>query len=196
MGTEVLIERSAVNTKKPLQELKSAEKLAAALESEELTDSGRKTLQKLQIKIANLEQSLQAINSPKEFSPEEAGNQAVLGLQNAEGGAWTGTELMKRFDLTPATLHRRRKEHRIIFWRDAKHDFHYPKWQFTEAGALLPGLEAVLRTFQSQDEWRVMRYFLGRREQLGGRRPLDLLRASNPDKVLAHAQAHGEENTW
>jgi hypothetical protein len=83
-----------------------------------------------------------------------------------------------------------------VFWRNAKHDFHYPKWQFTESGALLHGVPEVLQTFRSQDEWRVMRYFLGPRGQLADRTPLDLLRAGEVEKVVAHAKLHGEENTW
>ena len=105
-------------------------------------------------------------------------------------------ELRQVFDLTPATLHKRRAEHRIVYWRDAKHAFHYPKGQFTPAGAVLPGVQEVLQVFRSDDEWGVMSYFLGQRRQLGDRRPLDLLRAGEKDKVLAHAKVHADENTW
>ena len=132
----------------------------------------------------------------KTFDPYAAGERLVKGLQAAEGGAWTGQELQGRFNLTPAVLHRRRKEHRILFWRDAQHEFHYPQWQFTPTGALLPGVQEVLQTFRSNDEWRLMSYFLGQRRQLAGRRPLDLLRAGEKEKVLAHAKIHAEENTW
>lgn len=130
------------------------------------------------------------------FDPEEAGLAAVAALQAAEGGSWTGAELAERFGLTSATLHRRRKERRIVYWRDALHEFHYPKWQFTETGALMPGLREMLQTLASDDEWRVMSYFLGRREQLGDRRPVDLLRAGEQDALLTHAKRHVAENTW
>ena len=116
-------------------------------------------------------------------------------FRTAEGGAWTGQELETRFRLTPATLHRRRKEHRIVSWRDALHHFYYPKWQFTASGALLPGIQDILDKFRSSDEWRVMRYFLTPRGG-GGRTPLDLLRRGEVEKAVAHATAHGEENTW
>jgi hypothetical protein len=135
-------------------------------------------------------------SSARGFDPVEAGKRAVEEMRQAEGGAWTGAELEGRFGLSSATLHRRRKEHRIVYWRDAKHDFHYPKWQFTAPGALLPGVQEVLQLFRSEDEWRVMSYFLGKRQQLGDRRPLDLLRAGEKEAVLAHAKLHAEENTW
>lgn len=134
---------------------------------------------------------------PKEgFDPFEAGQKAVAQLQEAEGGAWTGAELEHHYDLSPANLHKRRAEQRIVWWKDAKNQFHYPKWQFNDAGALLPGVQEVLQTFRSLDEWRVMRYFLGPRNQLADRTPLDLLRAGEVEKVVTHAKVHAEENTW
>lgn len=130
------------------------------------------------------------------FDPHAAGAELVERLKLAEGGAWTGAELQRRFGLSAAVLHRRRKEHRILYWRDARHEFHYPQWQFTATGALLPGLQEVLQTFRSVDEWRLMSYFLNPRRQLDDRRPLDLLRGGEKDKVLSHATLHAKENTW
>lgn len=130
------------------------------------------------------------------FDPRAAGERLLEELKQAEDGAWTGRELQTRFGLTSAVLHRRRKEHRVLFWRDAQHEFHYPRWQFTPTGALLPGLQEVLQTFRSGDEWRLMSYFLGPRQQLDGRRPLDLLREGQPERVLKHARIHAAENTW
>ena len=137
-----------------------------------------------------------ALSTETKFDPHEAGLALVRQMQKAEGGAWTGAELHAHFDLTSATLHRRRAEHRTIFWRDAKEVFHYPKWQFTPTGALLPGLQEVLQTFRSSDEWRIMRYFLMPRQQLDNQPPLALLQRGEEDKVIAHARIHGQENTW
>jgi len=132
----------------------------------------------------------------RKFDPRGIGLQIVEKAKEAEGGAWSGNKLNEQFNLSPATLHRRRKEHRIIFWRDARHDFFYPKWQFTESGALRPGIEEILNTFNSSDEWRIMRYFLSTRHQLGEKRPLDLLRAGRVEEVIAHAKANAEEGSW
>jgi hypothetical protein len=134
--------------------------------------------------------------SPSTFAPREAGRQAVAQMQEAEGGAWTGRELEERFELTPATLHKRRKDLRIVWWRNARNKFHYPKWQFRDNGTLVPGVAEVLQVFGSQDEWRVIRYFLSHRHQLGDQTPLALLLKGEVDKVLVHAKLHGEENTW
>ncbi len=88
-----------------------------------------------------------------------------------------------------------RREFKVVYWR-AKGAYRYPKWQFDAAGTLLPGIQDVLQIFKSNDEWRVMRYFLGKRRQLDERRPLDLLREGEIGRVLAHARLHFEDNTW
>jgi len=193
MTTALLNVTTEARAEKPLREI---ERSAAGLEQENLSNKGRLRVKTIKAAVAQLQQSLGALLGQSGFLPQQTGARVVAELQTAEGGAWTGAELEQLFGLKPATLHRRRKEHRVIFWRDARHEFHYPRWQFTETGALLPGVQGVLQTFRSQDEWRVMRYFLGQRKQLGGRRPLDLLRSGEVDKVLAHARIHAEENTW
>lgn len=130
------------------------------------------------------------------FDPFEAGRKAVVELQKAEGGAWTLADLQKLYGLDSANLHKRRAEYRIVWWKDPRSQFHYPKWQFNQAGVLLPGIKSILQSFKSSDEWRVMRYFLAPRHELDMRRPLDLLRGGEMDTVIAHAKAHGEENSW
>ncbi len=95
-----------------------------------------------------------------------------------------------------ATRHRQRKKHRILNWRDARHEFHDPKWQCNGNGALLPGVQEVQQVFRSHDEWRLMHYFFGARHQWSNHRPLDLLMEDQVSKLLTHAQRHAEENTW
>lgn len=130
------------------------------------------------------------------FDARARGLELVEIAKAAEGGAWSGEDLKRLFSLTPSTLHRRRREHRIVYWRDARHAFFYPRWQFTDSGALLRGIEEVLGAFKSSDEWRIMRYFLTPRNELAGKRPLDLLRAGEVEKVVSHAHAHAAEGSW
>lgn len=134
--------------------------------------------------------------SAKGFDPSEAGKNAIRELQNAEGGAWTGAELLREYGLTPATLHKRRMNHLIVWWRDALNHFHYPKWQFQEGGVLLVGIKDVLKIFKSTDQWRVMRYFLTPKHHLQDQTPLALLRAGKAAQVVSHAKLHAKENTW
>jgi hypothetical protein len=193
-------EASTVETEsRPARALAGARelrRLVKNLQRADLSRTARRIVELLKARTAELQGMLEALEDRPAFSPIEAGLALVTAMQAAEGGAWTGKDLQERFKLSPATLHRKRKEHRILYWRDSRHEFYYPKWQFTPTGALLPGMQEILQTFDSDDEWRVMRYFLGEREQLGARTPLDLLRAGETGKVLAHARAHAEENTW
>jgi hypothetical protein len=133
---------------------------------------------------------------PVGFDPYLAGREAVRQLQTMEGGAWRTSELHSLFSISSAVLHRRRTEFRIIFWRDAKGDFFYPKWQFTPTGAVLMGIEEILQIFRSTDEWGVVSYFLSPRKSLRNKRPLDLLREGRAAEAIEKARLHAEEGTW
>lgn len=117
-------------------------------------------------------------------------------LQTREGGAWTEAEMLAKFNLTPSNLQTLRNNFLVVSWPDQQGQLHYPKWQFADTGALLPGVQEVLRTFKSQDTWRIMSYFLGARRQFQGLCALFLLRKNKVTEVLAHAKLHYEENTW
>jgi hypothetical protein len=175
-------------------EFEQIEEDVSRIRAAKLSANARKLVDQLASRIKDLQHRLHVTLAIPD--PHKAGESIVASLQNAEGGAYTAAELPQQWQLSTAVLHRRRTEFRIIYWRDAKHAFHYPRWQFNEAGALLPGIQEVLQMFKSRDEWRVMRYFLGARKQLDERRPLDLLRAGKIEAVLAHAQLHAAENTW
>lgn len=124
------------------------------------------------------------------------GEKVIKELQNAEGGSMTCGDLKRRFKLRTSDLRRRREKYEIVYWREGKGVFHYPQWQFTTSGALLSGVEDVLAIFHSRDHWRVMCYFLGSRQQLDGRRPLDLLRSGKVETVVMHAWRHKKQETW
>ncbi len=178
----------------PTRTLRAIRRETIGLEGEHLSKKARLKLARI---LAHMEQLQEQLAPPlTTFSAQKTGERIVAELQNAEGGAWSGVDLKEQFSLTPAVLHRRRKEHRMVYWRDARHDFFYPRWQFTQSGATVPGIQEILQIFRSEDEWRLMRYFLGPRRQLSGRRPLDLIRSGEVAEVMAHARDHAAENTW
>jgi hypothetical protein len=111
-----------------------------------------------------------------------------------EGGSISSTEAAHLLGVAKATVLRRWRAHRMVGWKQAK-EVRFPVWQF--AGAkLLPGIEEILQIFHSDDQWRVMMYFLGNRLSLEGRRPLDLLREGKVPKVVAHAKAYASDDNW
>lgn len=83
---------------------------------------------------------------------------------------------------------------RIIGWTEGK-ALRIPVWQFRE-GKLLKGVVEILQIFHSDDQWRVVRYFLGNRRSLAEERPLDLLRRGESAKVVKHATDYSRDNEW
>jgi len=119
-------------------------------------------------------------------------------LTKAEGGSLSVQEAAGLLHLSEEWVLHYVKSRELVAWRDWKDEslpFRFPKWQFEGAG-MLPGLVKVLQVFRSRDQWRVMGYFLGKRRSLGGKRPLDLLRAAEVGRVLRHAENYFEENLW
>ena len=99
------------------------ERDARTIETEKLSKHAHAALKRMRSQVSTLqsalEQMLEQLKEAKAFSPEEAGQRIVAELQKAEGGAYSGVELRSKWDLTAAVLHRRRKEHRIVYWRDS-----------------------------------------------------------------------------
>src|SRR5580658_10845145 len=98
------------------------ERDARTLEKEKLSGDARAAWGRLRDQIAGMQKAIKHLQAIKPFSPQEAGKRIVGELQNAEGGAVSGAYLKSRWGLTAAVLHRRRRERRIIYWRDARHD--------------------------------------------------------------------------
>jgi hypothetical protein len=112
----------------------------------------------------------------------------------AEGGGISCKQAAGLLGITQAAVLERWRDHRLIAW-GSKRKVVFPSWQFKD-GSMLTGIEDVLRIFHSDDQWRVVRYFLCKRHSLRRRRPLDLLRCGKVAEVIKHAKVHAEENTW
>lgn len=117
-------------------------------------------------------------------------------LATDEGGSISTAQAARLLGVSPSTVLRRWRRHRLVAWTDGR-SLRVPVWQF-DGMKLLRGIEESLQVFASKDQWRVLRYFLGKRRSLGHRRPLDLLPEGKVAEVIAHAQAHAqpEENSW
>lgn len=115
-------------------------------------------------------------------------------LAVAEGGPISAADAGRMLGVSKATVLRRWHHHRLIGWNHGRL-VRIPLWQFA-GRKMVRGIEEILRIFGSDDQWRVMRYFLGNRLSLAHRRPIDLLREGMTVEVVSHAKAHAEENTW
>lgn len=123
------------------------------------------------------------------------GSDLVRALAEAEGGSFSLEEAAASLKISPDQLVTHIRGRRVVAWTDHGGHPRLPRWQFENNG-LLTGIRQLLEIFRSQDEWRVMRYFLAKRQSLDNQCPLDLLRAGEVGKVIAHARVHFEENTW
>jgi hypothetical protein len=96
--------------------------------------------------------------------------------------------------ISKASALRRWHRHQVVGWKKGR-SVRFPVWQFA-GGKMLEGIEEILEILDSDDQWRVMQYFLANRFSLSSRRPLDLLREGRVAEIIAHAKAHVAENTW
>jgi hypothetical protein len=130
------------------------------------------------------------------ISKRKWGLQLIEKLKRAEGGALTTAEVHDKYRITSATLRQRLASREIIFWRDRRGAFYYPIWQFDESGAVLRGISDLLHMFASDDQWRIVRYFLSKRSSLKRRRPLDLLRAGELGLLFKMTRGYIMDNNW
>jgi hypothetical protein len=111
-----------------------------------------------------------------------------------EGGSVSTEQAARLLGESERSTLRLWRHHRLVGWKRGR-SVRFPVWQFA-GRKLLEGIEEVLQILDSDDQWRVMLYFLGNRRSLAGRRPLDLLREGKVAEVIAHAKAYADDNTW
>jgi hypothetical protein len=89
-------------------------------------------------------------------------------------------------------VEKRRKRGRLIGVSLGRRGFGYPAWQFSERGTL-PGLEAVLDVLRLHDDWTKLVFFTSENAATNGKKPLDVLRSGDVEKVVAAARTYGEQ---
>lgn len=115
-------------------------------------------------------------------------------LAAEEGGSISSAQAAHLLGIYKQAALRRWHAHRLIGWKQGR-AVRFPVWQFA-GGKMMEGIEAILQIFASDDQWRIMLYFLAKRPSLGRRRPLDLLRKGKTAKVIRHAHVYALDNTW
>jgi len=111
-------------------------------------------------------------------------------LRQLEGGGLSDAEFAKRLGVgSRETVRKYREKGWLFAWEKDSRNLRYPAWQVHE-GRLLPGLAEVLAILhhQKRGSFSIANYFLSESEELGGRRPLDLLREGRLGDVKAHAE--------
>lgn len=107
-------------------------------------------------------------------------------LQEAEGGSISLAEAAARLRIPAGTVLRWYHGGKIIGWRESKNAVRFPVWQF-QGGKVLPGLADVIvlanKGWDCLSDYGRMLFVLSHLGSLQGRRPLDLLREGDVERV-------------
>ncbi len=118
------------------------------------------------------------------------GSQMKRDMLRAEGGVLSAQQLAEHLGITPQGLGRKRERNQV-FWLRVGDGYVYPAFQIGKDG-LLPGIRKVLGAFAVEDPWMRTNFMLTGDARLGSKRPIDLLRKGQIDKVVSAAAAFGD----
>jgi hypothetical protein len=117
-------------------------------------------------------------------------------LELAEGGSLSAEEVANALGRTRQGIDYLRREGLIVAWRTTQGKWRYPAWQLTAQGGLLPGVRECLKALNTRTEGEPVIFFLSPRESIGGKRPLDLLRAGRIEGAIVAAERHGGHGAY
>ena len=115
-------------------------------------------------------------------------------LMEAGGGSLSAEEEAGELGISQAAILKMYHRGQIIAWNDGRPNAtRFPVWQFKDR-ELLDGLEETLKILSvgcRLDDFGRILFFLSNRGFLGGKRPLDCLRAREVSKVLQATEGYG-----
>lgn len=113
-------------------------------------------------------------------------------LLQREGGIFGAKQMSEALGISRQAVHKRVQAKTLFALRTTRHGHAFPVWQLVD-GKVLPGLSEVLRALHPTiDSWMALAFFLNVHSALGGRTPLDALRAGDTEEVLRCARNHGQ----
>jgi hypothetical protein len=120
------------------------------------------------------------------------GIEAKRKILTDDGGMLSAEKVGEILTISRQAVEKRRKGGRLIGVSLGRRGFGYPAWQFSERGTL-PGLEAALDALKPHDAWTKLVFFTSENTVVGGKKPLDVLRSGDIEKVVAAARTYGEQ---
>ena len=142
---------------------------------------------------AGLQDTATPATDPRLAAAVARGENVRRKLMEAEGGSYSAEEAARELGMSKVAVLKRYQHGRLLAWREERQNaVRFPKWQFQD-GKVLDGFESVLATLSSAarlDDFGRMLFFLSNSRFLGGKRPLDCLRAGDIHKAQQAAQGH------
>ena len=120
------------------------------------------------------------------------GIEAKRRILTEDGGILTSETVGEILTISRQAVEKRRKAGRLIGISLGRRGFGYPTWQFSERGTL-PHLDEVLDALKQHDAWTKLVFFTSENAATDGRKPLDVLRSGDVEKVVAAARIYGEQ---
>jgi hypothetical protein len=112
----------------------------------------------------------------------------------ANEGAFSLQEVVDFLGISRQAIDRKVRENALIAVPGPHGRRRYPVVQFDENG-IVPGLDDVLNSLPSTNDWFRLNFLVNEDARLDGRRPIDVLKAGDIDRVIKAAEAVGIQGT-
>lgn len=198
ISTQKTVNRVLQASQEPLKAAfltRSLEGLTEIAESENLGD--------IIVADSNYEVLLAALQTPKALSlltqRDPLALAKIRGLKlkqqliEAEGGCATSEEVAELLGITRQAINKRRNQGQLIGLSRGKGKYIYPRWQFTDTGKTLSGLETVLKELKQLDPWTQLAFFLNPNVRLEDKTPLEMLKMGKIEPVIVSAIAFAND---
>lgn len=132
------------------------------------------------------------------YQPDAKARALLRGVRLVEqdlkssGGAYSLAEvqiLMR--DISRQAVNSRVREGTLLAVPGPSNRAYYPAIQFTESGMPVEGLKEVRHALGTENAWMILNFLANADPQLEGRRPIDMLKSGELDKVLEVARRFG-----
>lgn len=137
---------------------------------------------------------------PKAFEPDARSRALLRGREiaiadlEAAGGAFDLEQVRQLLhDISRQRVEKRVQEGSLLWVPGPSNRRRYPTVQFTRKGEVVDGLKAVRDALPTQDPWAVLNFFVQPDARLGGRKPIDVLKAGEVDLVVSAARAVAQQ---